>query len=242
MLSSYINFTIGQYIIEPKKTLKKWTRPNVNMEVLSNLEYAYVRNKIDKNILSKTNTIMAKFILKNNPDKLNWRFLLLNSSTWANKLFKMNIIDWLWLSDNPNKRASKILKTRRDKINWYWLSRNPSNWAIKILKNNPKETSYSWISGNPNKWAYKLLKNKKEHINWNALSRNPSQWVGKLIRKNPDKINWDLISLNSSKWAYKMLKKNKDKINWTTFSSNPYLFRIIKTNYKLFDDLIYKKN
>ena len=56
MLSSYINFTIGQYIIEPKKTLKKWTKPNVNMEVLSNLEYAYVRNKIDKNIcFLKTN-------------------------------------------------------------------------------------------------------------------------------------------------------------------------------------------
>ena len=48
--------------------------------------------------------------------------------------------------------------------------------------------------------------------------------------------------MNRSKWAYKLLKNNPDKIiNWYVFSSNPYLFKIVKTNYKLFDVILHKK-
>ena len=73
------------------------------------------------------------------------------------------------------------------------------------------------------------------------MSANSSNWVYKLLKNNPDKIGWYFLSENPSKWAYKLLKNNPDKINWDVFSSNPYLFKPIKTNYKLFDVLLHKK-
>ena len=64
-LSSNINIMIAQYIIEPKKTLKKWVKPFVKINKLVNFEYVYCRNT-DKMYLYKllqSNSIMAKLIL-----------------------------------------------------------------------------------------------------------------------------------------------------------------------------------
>ena len=71
------------------------------------------------------------------------------------------------------------------------------------------------------------------------LSNNPSRWAYKLLKT--DKIVWSSLSINYNHWSYKLLKKNSDKIYWDYFSSNPYLFKIVKTNYKLFDILLHKK-
>ena len=53
-LSSNINIIMAQYIIEPKKTLKKWVKPRINIEKIVNFEYVYCRdpNKINNHSIS----------------------------------------------------------------------------------------------------------------------------------------------------------------------------------------------
>ena len=64
----------AQYIIEPKKTLKKWVKPFAKIDKLVDLEYVYCRSPDEINLykLSKCNSIMAKLILKKNPDNITW--------------------------------------------------------------------------------------------------------------------------------------------------------------------------
>ena len=92
-LSSNINIIMAQYIVEPKKTLKKWVKPFAKIDKLVDLEYVYCRNpnKIDTYELSKSNTVMAKLILKYIPYKINWDKLAMNPSKWAYKLLKTTI-------------------------------------------------------------------------------------------------------------------------------------------------------
>ena len=73
-LSSNINIIMAQYIIEPKKTLKKWVKPYVKNVYLVNFEYVYCRDPDIMNLykLLTSNSIMAKLILKKHPDKINW--------------------------------------------------------------------------------------------------------------------------------------------------------------------------
>jgi hypothetical protein len=128
LLSSNINIMIAQYIIEPKKTLKKWVKPFANIDKMVDLEYVYCRNPNEINLykLSICNSIMAKLILKKYPDKINWNCLSQNPSKWAYKLLKLDKINWNWLSGNPSNWAYKLLKNNPDKIDWDWLSSNPS--------------------------------------------------------------------------------------------------------------------
>ena len=108
LLSSNINIKLAKYIIEPKKTLKKWVKPYVQTDYLANFEYVYCRtNKIDMYKLSHSNTIMAKTILKQKPTKINYNSLSFNSSKWAYKL--LNKINTHFLSMNSSKWAHKIL-------------------------------------------------------------------------------------------------------------------------------------
>ena len=110
LLSSNINIILAKYIIEPKKTLKKWVKPFIGIENSSNFEYVYATScnptglnsdKLNVYKLSKCNTIIAKIILKYLPDKIIWCYLSENSSKWAYKLFKNNLdkIYWSCLSE-----------------------------------------------------------------------------------------------------------------------------------------------
>ena len=222
LLSSNINIIMSQYIVEPKKTLKKWVESHVEIDNILNFEYVYCRypNKINKYKLTTCNSIMAKLILKYMPDIINW-----------------------CLSGDPSMWAYKLLKNNQDKIDWIYLSSNQSQWAYKLLKNNLDKIGWRWLSINPSKWAYKLLKTNLDKINLEYVSSNPSIWAYKLLKNNLGGIDWVLLSENPSHWAYKLLKTNLDEIDWDNFSSSPYLFKIIKTNkyYKLFDSLFHEK-
>ena len=111
------------------------------------------------------------------------------------------------------------------------LMLNTSRWTYKILKSNPQHIN-SVLSKNPSKWAYKLL----DKIEWLLLSENPSNWAHKLLK--PDIINWGYLSKNPSKW---IIENKSYMIDWKLFSSNPYIFRLVRTDYKLFDVLLHKK-
>ena len=236
-LSSNININIAQYIIEPKKIPKKWVKPFAKNTYLANIEYLYSRNIgiIGGCVLSRSNTIVAKLILKKHPSMINWAWLSGNTSKWAYKLLKQDKINWYVISENPSKWAYKLLKERLTELRFRYLASNPSKWARKF------NTTFFWdmLSSNPSNWACKILKANIHKIDYKYLSKNPSRWAYKLLNK----IDWDCLSENTSRWAYKLLKNNPDKINWDMFASSPYLFKIIKTTkyYKLFDGLLYLK-
>jgi len=248
LVSSYINFTIANYIMEPIKTLKKWVKPYVKeIGFLSNFEYIYCRNsdKIANSVISKSNTLITKIILQNVPHKINWYKLSQNSSHWAYRLLKNNPnkIFYNSLSRNPSNWAYKLLKKNGTEIHYDDISRNPSLWAKKIFMNRPDKTEFYSLSQNPSKWAYKLLNN---NVNLYGLSQNIGDWACELLKKNPEKIYWWYLSLNPSKWAYKFLKNNPCMINWFVFLLNPNIFKPMKHKtkqyYKLFDQLLHKKN
>ena len=268
-LSSYINFTVALYIIEPLKIVKKWAKNSMKMKTIVDSEYIYSRdiNIFNEYHLCKTDTIMSKVILKHRPDKIDWSILSRNSSRWVYKLLKNNTnkIDYNALSQNKSNWTIKILDL--EKINWHLISANPSRWACKLIKNNPDKIELQFLLENPSKWAirtlekynnidlkylshnpcnkiaYELLVNNPTYINYHWLCVNSSKWINKILNKNLDKINWHLLLLNSSKWAYKLLKKNPEKIIWAWFSANPYILNPVKINtyYKLFDNILHKK-
>ena len=78
-----------------------------------------------------------------------------------------DIINWDWLSRNPN--AIPILEQNLDKIDWYYLSANPN--AIYLLEQNPDKIYWTRLSANPN--AIHLLEQNPDKIHWLWLSLNP---------------------------------------------------------------------
>ena len=138
--TSYVNYTIAQYIIEPIKDLDEWLKDHKYKLILENMvdiEYVYCRDKY-AHILSSTNTIMAKIILKNNIDKIKWHSLCYNTSNWAGDILKNNLdkIDWRKLCCNKSYWAGKILKNNLDKIDWFSFSSNPNIFVPNIQKTN----------------------------------------------------------------------------------------------------------
>jgi hypothetical protein len=217
-LTSNINCIIGQYIIQPMRTFKKWLPYNVNKLCfcLSDIEYGYCRNKTNVIELSSNNTIIAKIILNKHKDMINWIQLSKNTTKWANQLLKNN----------------------QDKIDWQGLSSNPSKWACRMLLNNPIKTEWDYLSSNPSKWIYKLLQNNR--IYWNFLSLNTSRWACDLLKSHPERINWSYISINQGKWACNLLKSNQDKIKWWFLSQNEshhnnWLYKSIKNGSIIID-------
>ena len=253
ILSSYINFAIGQYIVEPKKTLKNWVKPYVQTDQLKDPGYIYYNNidTPDDCYLSSNNSITAKVILKKDPSKIEWDNISENTSKWAYKLLKPDKINWRYLSGNPSKWAYKLLKNNLDKISSYWLSINPSEWAFRLLK--PENIDWAALSVNKSKWALKLLESNPDKINWKNISMNPSAYklLEQLLAKpkvlegslflEPNKVDLYYLSENPSKWAYKILKDMPSEIYWIGLSKNPYILKSIKNNkcYKHFDNLLY---
>jgi hypothetical protein len=106
LLSSYINFTIGTYIIEPVRKLKKWVEPFVRMDHVLDIKYIYrgiykkygyninINNNIYYSSLMNLqllgNTMLSKIILKNISPTIIYKYLSLNPSRWAYNLLKNN--------------------------------------------------------------------------------------------------------------------------------------------------------
>ncbi len=84
-----------------------------------------------------------------------------NPAPYAIKLLKENQdkINWKWLSFNPNDEAIELLNSnlnRNNKINWAFLSANPNPEAIKLLKKYPKNIDWWNLSKNTNPEAIEL--------------------------------------------------------------------------------------
>ena len=57
LLSSYINYTVGQYIVEPRKKFRKCLQSHIGMQLSSNFEYSInfrnIFNKLGSLIVRK---------------------------------------------------------------------------------------------------------------------------------------------------------------------------------------------
>ena len=120
--------------------------------------------------------INAINLLKENPNKINLKYLSMNPS--AIELLKENKdkIYWYNLSSNPN--AIELLKENKDKINYRSLVFNKN--AIELIKDKIKEEQKL------SEEEYTNL-NYTNKIYWTQLSKNTN--AIKLLKKNKNKID-----------------------------------------------------
>lgn len=127
-------------------------------------------------------------LLKDNYERINWKYLCRNPSNEAMRLISENInkIDWEQLSANPHPYAIKLLNESKEKIYWYHISSNSG--AIEIIKENIEKINLPRLARNSNvcdillKYNYKTIKEHfygtygKELIEWLFHPRNANKW------------------------------------------------------------------
>lgn len=181
-------------------------------------------------------------LLENNPNKIRWDRLSLNTNAshlihakLQNDYHKVGMfsINWEYLSSNNDAGIISILEKNPNhiwrlftpyhpKINWKGLSFNSK--AIHLLEANLSKVNWFWLSANPG--AIHLLEANPDKIDWRGLSTNPK--AIHLLEDNPDKIDWFWLSTNPK--AIHLLEANPDKIDWNQLSANPNAIHLLEAN------------
>jgi len=176
--------------------------------------------------------------LKNNPSKINWNSLCMNSNA-SNILLDIrnrNKLDWCCLSSNNNDDiVSFLLKPENiNKINWSCFSMNNNDKAVEFLikpENNNKINLYNFNENNNPKVVEFLIKpeNQKYIIIDRFLAKKDA---APFILENihtyiNNKINMELICFNSNPILIDFFKANIDKLYWRYISRNPLLMDIV---------------
>lgn len=160
----------------------------------------------------------ALHLLTKNPDKINWYMFSKNSANEAIDLLINNphkiYYDALCLNTNP--LAYNLLIQHPSKIDWNLLSLNSANYAIELLINNPHKINWQYFSSNANPRAYDFLKKNAYNIDYSFLNLNPNavNW----LNENPDFIDWQMLSRNDN--AIELIEKNHHKISWNDLGKN----------------------
>jgi hypothetical protein len=197
----------------------------------------------------------ALYFLMENNIRIDYYWLSCNTNPVAIELLKEELrvnpdvrINWIELSRNP--KATKILKTNRDKIVWAYLCFNTDPNAMKLLeeeiKVNPGHINFENLAANETPEAMKLIEENlliEKSIystNWNRfwqiLSKNSK--AIKILKANYMKIDWCELCGNQSTEAIKLLEEKMDTepdiINWNILSGNPNqrAFAILEANPK----------
>ena len=185
--TSYVNYTIAQYIIEPIKDLDEFLVTNTNVIEFDDLTnwkvssfnrsfnfFRYPTNKViflqDKYGDKKTNLFEW---MSFNENKNN--YILLDDS-------KKNVA-WTNLSFNGSKLARKLLTEHKYLIWWYYLSLNESIWAKKLLQKEIFKHNWYWLKYNNSKWAKSMVKQDIK-----ASQRNYCAWQEEIKWTNINKI------------------------------------------------------
>ena len=250
LMTSYINYTIGQYIIEPiKRKLKKWIRPylkikiNINDLIHENPKFSLCYHKSS-----------LELIFKKYPDKIYWGVLSKAKSKWSYRLLKNNInkIHWDVLCKSPTKYAREIIKENMNKT-CYYLLENPSKWAYKLTLTksyNVKTVVKYWyyMSANSSNRAIKLLQDNQDKIDWVELCMNSNKKIIDILNKNINKMDYFwILYLNQSAWIYNFWKNNMNIIKNKSLNAGNIINHRFYVNddtrkyYKLFDIILHKK-
>jgi hypothetical protein len=197
----------------------------------------------------------ALYFLMENKIEIDYYWLASNTNPIAIELLKEELrvnpdvrINWTELS--RNSKATKILKTNRDKIVWAYLCFNTDPNAMKLLeeeiKENPGNINFENLAANETPEAMKLIEDNllieksiystNWYRFWQILSRNSK--AVKILKANYDKIDWCELCGNQSTEAIKLLEEKMitepDIINWNILSGNPNqrAFAILEANPK----------
>lgn len=185
------------------------------------LKYPY---GINWNYLSRNPAAID--LLKQNPDKIDWDGLSMNTHPFAIALLKMNPEKIKWILLSGNIAAIELLKQNPDKIDWRFLSKNTA--AMDLLEMNPNRID--WFSLSKNIAAADLLKMNTNKMDWAGLSSNTHPFAIALLKMNPEKICWFFLSNNINPDAIELLRQNPERIRWDCLSSNPAAIDLLRMN------------
>jgi hypothetical protein len=215
-------------LIKKYKNKIDWKGLSENPNAITLLEEKIIEeNKMD--IEEFNNLDYSKTISRN---------MLSSNPNAVGLLIKYKIIDWKYLSENPDPEAIKLLEKKINKenkmtqeqlnrldeskkISWQRLSRNPN--AIELLKkkiNEEKQMTQGRLDsiGQSNK------------IYWPYISMNPNAIELLTAEENKNKIDWLFLSVNPNPKAIELLENNYEQISWPQFSANPSIFTEVLIN------------
>lgn len=189
--------------------------------------------KIDVNKLNEDLTKMKNTDLQNidaiNESKLGYKYDEICEMDDDNVIDVLNnhlsLVNWSYLSANPNNKAVDILMNNLDKVDFKQFNRNYNPRVVEYLKNNPKKIDWVFISENKN--AIELIMNNLDKISHARLCLNKNPEVFRYLEKNPEKIYWCNLCKNEDV-PEKLIINNLHKLtkdDWNTLSSNKIIFK-----------------
>lgn len=137
----------------------------------------------------------------------------------------LNLINWSYLSANPNNKAVDILMDNLNKVDFKQFSRNYNPRVVEYLKNNPEKIDWIFISENRN--AVDIIMNNLDKISHARLCLNTNPEVFRYLEQNSEKIYWGNLCKNEDV-PEKLIIDNLDRLtkeDWIALSSNKIIFK-----------------
>ena len=137
-----------------------------------------------------------------------------------------DMLDWSYISRNPNITMEMIENNPDKPWDWDWVSENP-NITIEMIENSP-EKPWNWdvISRNPNITMEMIENSPDKPWDWYCLSQNPNITM-EIIEKNPDKPwDWEVISKNKFTKEKELFYQKYYRIYLATFRLQQYFNRM----------------
>jgi len=223
LVSSYINYTIAQYITEPINKLKDWLKPYESSIPISNIyfyEYYYKKTNSTEHlknlpILSKLIEMYNKILIPDYKDKVyspyvKSHYKKINIENMDNFLNIFNYVkDNTFLKKYIKNNISKspLLSITQNTIDL--LSSNDNIKVLKFLEKHPYLINWEILMKNPHPYAYKMFYPRciiKD--NFRNLLHNTNEKVGEIIKlcKISNNVSYKIFE-NSSLWAYEIISK-----------------------------------
>lgn len=183
-----------------------------------------------------------------NKDRINYEFLIKNTSVWAMDIFRDLFekdastipIYMHGLCSNNSHSAIHLLETYVDveitpNIHWPSLSANP--FAMHILENNLENVDWHNLCTNPHPKAIQLLENNPDKICIALLASNSNPAAKHLLNTSSlhtsgpnNRLYWSFLSNNPNPFAIDLLKQHPKRINWELLSRNSGAMELLEAN------------
>ena len=257
-LNSYVNFTIGLYIVPTIKVIDKfWRKYFYKMKNIKPYysDYTNYKKELKKDLQNNEmyiygpSSLWFKKYMKFYPDKMNWCIFSKSEDNVAMRVIKNNLdkVDWMYISENPNPKIENILRKNIDKISLGDLICNKGKWVenfVDEMKFPIKNYSFS-LSYSKNEWVWKNY----EITFYNGLTSNTSKWAGEFIDKNFDELVEDgylqaITYYNNGDFMYDLVMKHPELIDYKDISRNgsKWALKFLKNNIDKVDWQVFDNN
>lgn len=246
ILTSYINYTIGQYIIEPKYKFVKWLK-NTKKYNENSKKYEIVDLAINM-IISKRNLSDKLNKIRNNYHEdlfFDNLYFMVNrlidiKKIWTNTVIK-NFFSYYKTEENIEDAIQNAIQKNFSlrhinalgmKYVVECICLNKDKKVAPIIKEHFEEISWRILSRNSADWAVDILLNNLNKVDYSDLSINSNDRIVDYLLKNQSLIDVVCILLNTNIKVRDYILKNIDNINWKIFSKNrsKWALDILKKN------------